>query len=205
MRLKKQLTKKAITRVRNIVKGKGGDKLGIQSGYNAHVQNRQCKRTEGDVWEEHGKKWTIQNGIKINISKFDNLREKSFVPYVCPKCNQALNTGLQKHIFKLRGHCYTCQMKEDEKCKEDGTFTVKQFERVLNNLESELHENMGLFDKIVEENVEQVGEFGNEKHYKFEGDDFKKNIKKERIKYEKQVKEYIKEQRKKIKKLKDNI
>lgn len=65
--LNKQFTERDVNRMRNLIQGKHGDKVGQSVGYSK--QEKDYK--EGDVWEEDGRKWTIKEGIKQNITKLD--------------------------------------------------------------------------------------------------------------------------------------
>ena len=69
--LKKQFGKKDVTRLRNLMTGKHNSKTGQSVGYN----KKQSFYKEGDVWEEDGRKWTIKNGIKQNITKMDRAKK----------------------------------------------------------------------------------------------------------------------------------
>ena len=63
--LKKEFKQSDVQRVRNIVNKDFTAKTKSQTGY----QKKFTRHTEGDVWEENGKSWTIKNGIKQNITK----------------------------------------------------------------------------------------------------------------------------------------
>lgn len=74
--LKKQFKEKDVNRLRNIFSKNAGNKTVVQSGYSKeHV-----KYSEGDVWVENGKQWTIKDGIRQSISKLDKAREISNFP-----------------------------------------------------------------------------------------------------------------------------
>ena len=55
----KQFSKQKIQRMRNLATGDYGSKTKASSGYTSYEK----KRSEGDVWEENDKTWTIKNGI----------------------------------------------------------------------------------------------------------------------------------------------
>ena len=65
--LKKEFNKKDVERLRNLVKGKSGKRTTQGIGYT----KKQEFHKEGDIWEENGRKWTIKDGIKQNITKLD--------------------------------------------------------------------------------------------------------------------------------------
>ncbi len=72
--LKKQFAEKDIQRVRNLVKGKAGEKITHGIGYTKEIEDH----VEGDVWQEDGRTWTIKDGIKQNITKLDKFKK------ICP-------------------------------------------------------------------------------------------------------------------------
>ena len=77
--LKKEFNKKDVERLRNLVKGKSGKRTTQGIGYT----KKQEFHKEGDIWEENGRKWTIKDGIKQNITKLDKFK-KTAVPLFCP-------------------------------------------------------------------------------------------------------------------------
>ena len=58
--LKKTFQKKDVERIRNLVKGKSGDR--VTSGI-GQTKSTTEDYQEGDVWEVNGKTWTIKDGI----------------------------------------------------------------------------------------------------------------------------------------------
>lgn len=58
--LKKAWEEQDIRRVRNLIKGDYGAATRDQIGYSRKEEFHK----EGDVWEENGKQWTIENGLK---------------------------------------------------------------------------------------------------------------------------------------------
>ena len=74
--LKKEFGKKDVTRLRNLMTGKHNSKNGQSVGYTKKEEFRK----EGDIWEEDGRKWTIKDGIKQNITKLDRAK-KAQIPH----------------------------------------------------------------------------------------------------------------------------
>ena len=71
--LKKEFAKKDVKRLRNLVKGKSGERTGQGVGYTKKDEFHK----EGDTWEENGRMWTIRDGIKENITKLDKFKKGS--------------------------------------------------------------------------------------------------------------------------------
>ena len=91
--LKKEFKTRDVQRMRNIITKNTGDKTGVQVGYTKAYEDHK----EGDIWEERGKKWTIKNGIKQTVTRFDNIKKKVFAPITCPTCNKPMT---KSHIDK---------------------------------------------------------------------------------------------------------
>ena len=80
--LKKEFNPKDVSRLRNLIQGKYGDNTTTGVGYTKSF----IYREENDVWEEDGRKWTIKNGIKQNITKLDEAKKTHLLPLLCPSC-----------------------------------------------------------------------------------------------------------------------
>jgi hypothetical protein len=78
--LKKEFTSKEVNRMRNLITGKVGDKTQTLGGY----EKKTNVYSEGDIWEEGGKSWTIKRGIKQSITKLDKLKQLVVLPLCCP-------------------------------------------------------------------------------------------------------------------------
>ena len=68
---KKGFSKPDVTRLRNLIQGKSGERTTSGTGYSKAASD---KHQEGDIWEESGRSWTIKNGIKENITKLDKFK-----------------------------------------------------------------------------------------------------------------------------------
>ena len=113
--LKKDFNKKDVERLRNLVKGKGGERTTQGIGYTKKEEFYK----EGDIWEVNGRKWTIKDGIKQNITKLDKFKTAS-VPLFCPSCKGIMNKQLDPHYFKAYGVCLDCAKKEETQIKNSG-------------------------------------------------------------------------------------
>ena len=92
--LKKQFKKNDVERLRNLIKGKSGNKTTSGIGYNGEES---VNYKEGDIWEADGKTWTIRDGIKENITKLDKFK-KVAVPIFCPNCKQNMEGKWEEYI-----------------------------------------------------------------------------------------------------------
>ena len=122
--LKKEFRTRDVQRMRNIISKKAGDKTGVQVGYTAdYVEHK-----EGDVWEERGKKWTIKNGIKQTVTRFDKIKKQIFTPIACPNCNRPMNKGqIDKYMFSIHQKCSDCVFEYETTLKREGKY--EEYER----------------------------------------------------------------------------
>jgi hypothetical protein len=122
--LKKEFRTRDVQRMRNIITKKAGDKTGVQVGYTADY----VERKEGDVWEERGKKWTIKNGLKQTVTRFDDIKKKIFTPITCPNCNKPMSKGnIDKYMFSIHQKCSDCVFDYETKLKVRGEY--KEYEQ----------------------------------------------------------------------------
>ena len=141
--LKKQFKKHDVERLRNLIKGKSGNKTTTGIGYKGEES---INYKEGDIWEENGKKWTIRDGIKENITKLDKFKKVS-VPIFCPKCKQNMDGQLDSHYYKAYGECVDCRATTETKLKNEG----KWKEYVTTTFNKEIDINIEEYKKFMED------------------------------------------------------
>jgi len=128
--LKKEFSKRDIQRMRNIITGNTSAATGTQVGYSKQSQDYQ----EGDVWEESGKQWTIKNGIKQTITKFDKLKKMVIMPIVCPNCNQPMKIdNINKKMWAIHHKCFDCVIKIEAEIKRTGKWDEYEKQMLNNN------------------------------------------------------------------------
>jgi len=124
--LKREFKERDVQRMRNIITKDYTAKTVTQVGYS----KAQIDRKEGDVWEESGKKWTIKNGVKQTVTRFDKLKEAINLPLTCPKCGKAMkNHNLNKKMWPLHKMCFDCVIVMETELKRTG-----QYEEYVRNL-----------------------------------------------------------------------
>lgn len=134
--LKKEFTKKDVQRARNIVNKDYTATTQQQTGY----QKAHIKRVEGDVWEEAGKRWTIKNNVKQNITKLDAAKKAIRMPLVCPKCKGSMKHHLAKKMYKIHGFCFDCTVEYEAKLREAGLYEAYEKKLMQGNIKSFLNE-----------------------------------------------------------------
>ena len=137
--LKKEFKQSDVQRVRNLVNKDFTSKTKSQTGY----QKKYSHHKEGDIWEADGRKWTIKDGIKQNITKLDSAKKAVRVPLRCPKCQGSMKHHLAKKMYKIHGFCFDCTIDMEAKLRRAGLYD--QYESRM------LQGNMKAFAKDIEE------------------------------------------------------
>jgi len=143
--LKKEFNKRDVERLRNLVKGKSGERTVAGIGYTGEEQQ---SHKEGDVWEEKGKTWTIRDGIKENVTKLDKIK-KAAVPLFCPKCKQVMDKQLDSFYFKAYNECLDCRTKTETQMKIDGTWTDYTNQTFNAEIDQQIQEYTKWFENIL--------------------------------------------------------
>lgn len=89
-------------------------------------------RTEGEIWTEKGKTWTIKNGIKKSVSKFNTIRKNLRAPLCCPKCNKSMKS-VDEQVYKFNNVCLDCTIEFEHELKIAGKYDDYEKARVLAN------------------------------------------------------------------------
>jgi len=157
--MKKNLSKNKVQRMRNLVTGDYTSKTLAQSGYS---KKSNSKKSEGDIWEERGKQWTIKEGIKQTITKLDAAREYARIPMECPKCQARMNKEQHKFMYRRFNHCLFCQREHEDKMREDGTYDEWQDKQITANFEKWLYESKEQFKDwlVSRKSKQQITEAG---------------------------------------------
>ena len=117
-----------VQRMRNIITKDYSAKTSTQIGYT----KSQADYQEGDVWEDSGKVWTIKNGLKQTITRFDELKRLIVMPLCCPKCKAPMqDIRLNRLMYSIHQICFDCVIKHETKLKLTGEY--EQYERDMIN------------------------------------------------------------------------
>jgi transposase-like protein len=165
--LKKEFKTRDVQRMRNIITKKSGDKTGVQVGYTKSYEDYK----EGDVWEERGKKWTIKNGIKQTVTRFDSIKKKIFTPIVCPNCNKPMTKGhIDKYMFSIHQKCSDCVFDYETKLKVQGKYQEYERDIIKQGVKYHIKEMEGVLLELLMNNSEQfVTENGEIEEWKGKG------------------------------------
>jgi hypothetical protein len=153
--LKKEFQKKDVERLRNLMQGKYGEKTRSSVGFT----NKQEFHKEGDVWESDGRTWTIEKGIKQNITKLDKAKKAHNMPLFCPNCSKLMKR-VDKPYYNVHRYCLDCHAKAEDKLKKEG-----KYEEHYNKI------NNKIIDDRIEEYKHYVKERINESNSSFVSED----------------------------------
>ena len=105
-KLKKEFKQRDVQRARNLINKDFTGKTQIGSGYS----KKREKYQEGDIWEEDGRTWTIQDGLKQTVNKLDSAKKYLRKPLCCPKCEGTMKHRLSDKMWKI--HRTMCRIKK---------------------------------------------------------------------------------------------
>ena len=155
--LKKEFKPRDVARLRNLISGKTGDATQLQAGWERHSVDH----TEGDIWEEDGKKWTIKNGIKQTVTKLDQIKKLVIMPLTCPNCGKLMKVDLyNKKMWSIHQKCFDCVIKMESKIKREGKWEEYQSSVMNNNKNAMLTDLEMALENWVEEKDTFVSESG---------------------------------------------
>jgi hypothetical protein len=130
--LKKQFQQKDVQRLRNLVKGNHADKSQASVGF---TKEQSTHHTEGDIWEEADKTWTIKDGIKQNVTTLDAAKAAVNLPLFCPCCKKVMKPHLDKKWFNMYRRCFNCQVDFEAEIKKQGLW--EEYEKNIINSDIE--------------------------------------------------------------------
>jgi hypothetical protein len=96
-------------------------------------------RNEGDVWEDlDGKKWTVKNGVKQNVTKLDLAK----TPWFCPQCDKAMGHRLDTKFWMMQGKCMDCVIKEETEIRLQGKWDEYEKSKLQKNYVASLRDHI---------------------------------------------------------------
>jgi hypothetical protein len=161
--LKKEFKQKDVQRLRNLLTKKYGDKTTVGVGYT----KQQEFHSEGDIWEEDGRKWTIKNGLKQNITKMDEAKKAHVMPLFCPCCNQIMKTHRDKNYYLIHRKCLNCVVDFETELRRIGAWEEDQNKIHNSEIDSFITEfKAWVEDSLTESNQGFVSEDGHVENWK---------------------------------------
>jgi hypothetical protein len=182
--LKKEFKQRDVERLRNLVKGKYGERTTMGTGYTKAKEFH----NEGDVWEEDGRQWTIKNGIKQNITKLDSAKQGVVLPLFCPSCSKSMKPHLDKQWFIINGHCYNCQVDYEFQLHKEGKFEEMQQQAVNDHVDGITKDFEIWFNEMINTKDQFVTETGDIEKWDGSGKEQLLRQKEEALEYLKSLK-----------------
>ena len=155
--LKKDFKEKDVQRLRNLVQGKYGEKTRTSVGFSTKTEFHY----EGDMWEAEGRTWTIKEGIRQNITKFDKAKKYHVMPLLCPCCNKVMKNRNDKPFYNIHKMCFNCVIDMEVKLKKEGKW--EEYENNIHNseIDNKIQEyKLWIEEKLSETNTSFVSEDG---------------------------------------------
>ena len=135
--LKKEFKKSDVERVRNLVNKDFTSGTKQQSGYKKVLK----KYSEGDIWEDEGRQWTIRNGVKQNITKLDEAKKALRIPLRCPNCGGPMKHHLAKKMYKIHGFCFDpCTVEMEANLRKAGLYEQYEKRMMQGNMKAFAHD-----------------------------------------------------------------
>ena len=145
--LKKEFQKQDVQRLRNLIQGKYGEKTRSSVGFS----KKEEFHSEGDIWEEDGRTWTIKDGLKQNITKLDKAKKAYNMPLFCPKCNNVMKKRNDKPFYRIHKMCFDCVIDMEIELKKQGKW--EEYERKIKN--NEIDNKIKEFKIYIEERLKE--------------------------------------------------
>jgi Pyruvate/2-oxoacid:ferredoxin oxidoreductase delta subunit len=154
--LKKEFQQRDVERMRNLMKGKHGDKTVVGIGYT----KKEEFHSEGDIWEEDGRKWTIKNGVKQNVTKLDKAKESLHLPLFCPECNKMMKPHLDKRFWIMYNRCFNCQVDFEGEIRRQGLWEEYEKNIINSDIDFTIQEFQIWSDEVINEDESFITEDG---------------------------------------------
>ena len=177
--LKKEFQKRDVQRLRNLMTGKYGDKTTVGVGYT----KKEEFHNEGDTWQEDGRRWTIKNGIKQNLTKLDKAKQELHLPLFCPECSNLMKPHLDKRFWIMYKRCFNCQVDFESEIKKQGLWEEYEKNIINSDIDSVVKEFMIWSDEIINEDESYITENGDVESWIGKGKEVLLQNRDETIKY----------------------
>ena len=155
--LKKDFKEKDVQRLRNLVQGKYGEKTRTSVGFSTKEEFHY----EGDMWEVDGRTWTIKDGIKQNVTKFDKAKKYHVMPLLCPSCSKIMKNRNDKVFYNIHKTCFNCVIDMETKLRKEGKW--EEYECKIHNdeIDHKIQEyKLWVEEKLSESNSSFISEDG---------------------------------------------
>jgi hypothetical protein len=133
------------------------------------------KHSNGDVWVENGKTWTIKNGVKRTINKMEDTRKYFLAPLACPRCSKTMNHYLSQQSWDTHRVCFNCMIDIEHEIIKKGEWEEYTKKRREANRTSFNKDLIQYLEDFVKENVSKKHVTENGDVEAWVGEDTKRN------------------------------
>ena len=159
--LNREFSKRDVQRMRNIVTGNTANRTRVQAGY----EKESKEYTEGDIWEENGKQWTIKDGLKQTVTKHDKLREMVTLPLTC-SCGKPMKANkLNRKMWVIHKKCFSCVIEHETQLRANGGYEEYKKQLLNSNKDTFVQEYEQAVDAFLNEGgdtfVSEAGDIEN--------------------------------------------
>ena len=102
-----------------------------------------------------GKKENL--GGKTRESELSKVMQSVRMPWFCPTCKKAMKKKLDDKFWRIKGHCFDCQIDFENKLRIEGKFEEYAKSKVLENQKAQL--------KDLEQSIDDFEKTGGKKTY----------------------------------------
>lgn len=156
--LHREFRSKDVSRMRNLLTGKSGEKTQTMTGYESSTDSH----GEGDVWQDvWGKTWTIKNGIKQSVTKTDKLKSLGIMPLKCPNCGKFMKSNdLNKKMWSIHNECFDCVITRETRLKSEGKWEEYERSQISANIKTSLEDFEAAIDQWYKDKDSFITEAG---------------------------------------------
>lgn len=155
--IKKEFKPRDVERMRNLISGKAQERTQIQAGWEKSTEVHK----EGEVWEDNGRTWTIKNGLKQTVRKYDEFKNIINLPLMCPACIKPMgNTELNKKMYLIHRKCFECVIKIETELKTKGQFEEYEAALIAQNKQGVIKDLEQVLEEWYQEKTTFVTEDG---------------------------------------------
>lgn len=104
---------------------------------------------EGEVWTERGKQWTIHDGLRQTVTKFDEIRRSLIMPFTCPKCGKMMKGRLDEKMWSIHKKCFDCVIYEETLLHLEGKYKDYEHNLILKNAKHIYEDAVGIAKEIL--------------------------------------------------------
>ena len=96
--------------------------------------------------EKHGDK----------IDKLSDIMKEARMPWFCPECKKTMKKKLDNKFWRIKGHCFDCQVEMENKLRVQGKWEEYEKNKILENKKAYLKDLKQSIDKFEAKGGKEV-------------------------------------------------